>query len=548
MKKFLTLCLLSFYSLSSFCQHSQLRLSDDFKIAEKEYRNQTVTHSIYHNNSFYTATNSGSGLHSVFVKLYDAKFAVFVSKFDKNMEEIKKVELENGNKIFGPLEPELFLLNSKLCLAYFQSDNSSSFNLYLALIDENNLTLTETKKICTIQQENVGIFKMASVIEAGFVSIANSSDNTKALLVCKPSPNTIHTFVVDDNLNVVHQTTLHTTATEFHTPSAVLTNDDVECLILESKEETRVICISPDGKKTETKINAVGNLFPDLTHAIQARDGKRIYIYSSTTESQEDGKGSNGLLIQQLDCSTLKLSRALAYEFSPEFIETIYKNGGGSKHKKDYFMFHFTPNLIELDNGTIVIMGGPEEESSSTTSQMSYNMDMQMQMRTTATTRLEVGPLIAFFPDKNGKTFEYELIPRKSSFVKAARSGSGAIQMVQSPGISHSYSDFIGMNIGDEILVLYNDDEENLKKGTNEKTVAAHSPKNLVVAEALIGKDGKLQYRKQIGENLKGNYAYFLGNVIPTSSSSIIFPIGKEGMNFNARKMFYSNWCFLDIK
>lgn len=551
MRKFLPACLLSIFSLNSFCQHSQLNLSNNFKIAEKEYKNQTVTHSIYHNNSFYTATNSGIGSNYkwAFTKLYDMKFAVTISKFDRDMNEIKKFELENGEKIFGPFEPELILLKNKLCLAYFQNDNTqSSFSLYLALVNENDLTIKETKKICTIQQKNVGLFRIVEVLQAGLVYITNSSDNTKIFIACKAAPNTIQTFVIDNDLNIVHQTTLHTTATEFDISSAVLTNDDVECLILRSKDETRVVSINADGKKTETRLKASGNLFPYQTTAILSKDSKRIYICSTTTLAGDNNQNCTGLLLSTLDCNTLKLSKALVYEFSPEFLENISQKGGGDKKRKEYFIYNFTPNLMELDNGNIVILGSPENESSSSSMKMSVDMNNNTQWRNVATSTLKVGPIIAFFPDKNGKTFEYAAIPRKINFSKSAQSGTGAIKLVQTPGISHSYSSFIATAIGDEIVILYDDDENNLTKGDLEKLVTAHKPGNLVLTEAEINKDKKLQYRKQIGENLKGNYTYFLGNVIPTSSPSIIFPIGKEGLNFNARKIFYSNWCFLDIK
>jgi hypothetical protein len=41
---------------------------------------------------------------------------------------------------------------------------------------------------------------------------------------------------------------------------------------------------------------------------------------------------------------------------------------------------------------------------------------------------------------------------------------------------------------------------------------------------------------------------YYLGNTISTSSNSIIFPNRKEGMGFNARKTYYTNWCFSELK
>ncbi len=548
MKKFLFAQLLSLFSLISFCQHSQITISDDFKIAEKEYKNETVTHSIYHNNCFYTATNSGIGDHYkwLFTKLYDCKYAVTISKFDKNMNKIGDFELANGEKQFGPLMPELILLNNKLCLAYFQSDNKTSFDLYLSLVDENNLTIKEPKKICTIQQENVGIFKIESIINAGLVYFIHSADNTKTLIACKTSPNTMLTFVLDNDLNIVKQTTVHTDNDGFYIAKAVLTNNNIECYILSSGGETKAVCVSADGKKSEMKLNSSGNLVPYNTNASLSKDGKSIYIYSTTSLGKED-KNCNGLLLSQLDCSTLQLSKPLQYEFMPEMVETVYGKGGGTEHKREYFMNNFMPYLMELDNGSMVILGSPEDVSVSTKTVASFDNN-RMKTEEESTTTLDVGPVMAFYLNKNGKTFDYAIIPRKISLSKSASSGSGAIQIVESPDISRSYSNFSATNLGNEIAIVYDDDENNITRSEDEKISEAHTPKNLVLAEALINKDKKLEYRKQIGQNMSGRYTYFLGNIIPTSSSSIIFPIAKEGNSFHANKIFYTNWVFLNVK
>lgn len=550
MRKFITVSLLSFFSLSSFCQHSQITVSDDFKIAEKEYKNQTVTHSIYHNNYFFAATNSGIGDNYkwLFTKLYDLKYAVTISKFDKGMNKVKEFELANGEKQFGPLEPQLVLVNNKLCLAYFQSDNKTSFDLYLSLIDEDNLTIKEPKKICTIQQENVGIFKLESIVDGGLAYFTHSADNTKTYIACNASPNTILTFVIDNDLNIVKQTVVHTATDGLNISVAVLTNDNIECLVLSSEQEKKLVCINADGRKTEMKLNASGALSPSHTNVTLSKDGKSIYVYSTTTPGEDD-KNCNGLLFSQLDCATLKLSRPLAYEFTPELTETIYQKGGGTKHKKEYFANDFIPHLIELDNGDLVILGSPEDISTSvTTTSSSFNSGSSMQTRDHATTTLDIGPVMSFFLNKAGKTFDYAIIPRKISLSKVASSGSGAIKVVQAPGISRSYSNFTAISLGDEIAIVYDDDEKNLTRGEDEKIAEAHSTNDLVLAEALIGKNKKMEYRKQIGKNMSGKYTYFLGTTIPTSSSSIIFPVAKEGSGFSARKIFYTNWCFLDIK
>jgi len=212
-----------------------MTVSNDFKTSEKGYTDQTITHSIFHNDCFYTATNSGIGGNYkwAFTKLYDMKYIVTISKFDKNEQKLKEIELENGGRVFGPLAPKLILLNNRLCLVYFKTDTDISFDLYLSMIDEDNLSLKETKKICTIKQENIGIFKLESVLNSNLVYLTHSADGTKGYIACKTSANTILTFVIDNSLNFVKQSSLRT-AEGFEIGSAVLTNDNVECIVLNS--------------------------------------------------------------------------------------------------------------------------------------------------------------------------------------------------------------------------------------------------------------------------------------------------------------------------
>ena len=532
-------------SSAAFCQHAKMTVSDDFKTSEKGYTDQTITHSIFHNNFFYTATNSGIGGNNkgAFTKLYDLKYIVSISKFDKNEQKLKEVQLQNGERIFGPLAPELILLNNKLCLVYFKTDAKTSFDLYLSLIDEDNLTLKDPKKICSIQQENVGVFKMESVVNGNRVYMTHSGDGAKAFLACKTSANTILTFVLDNQLNIIKQTSLRS-GEGIDIGSAVLTNDNVECLVLKNGQDTKIIGIGADGKKTENNLIGSGNLLPFNTNASIAAEGKSIYIYSTTVIGPKD-KHCNGLLLSQLDCNTLKLSRPLAYEFTPAFMETVCIKGGGIKHRKEFLVNNFIPDLIEMDNGNLVILGSPEDLSTSVSTR-GYGTDVTRTQQVAATT-LDIGPVLSFYLSKAGNTFDCIVIPRKLSLAKYASGGPGTVQMVQAPRISRTYGSFCATVLGDQIAILYNDGEKNLTRGEDEKVAEEESSKNLVLAEALINKDKKLEYRKQIGKNLSGRYTYFLGDAVPTSSNSIVFPIGKEGQGFSSRKTFFTNWCFVDV-
>src|ERR1700683_5058569 len=109
----LLLCVLC--SPRLFRQHSSVSISNEFKVKENGFKDQTVTHSIYYNDNFYTVTNSGtSGAKWLFTKLYDVAYSVTVTRFDKDMNKVGEVELENAKRDFGPLQPSMLCFNNKL--------------------------------------------------------------------------------------------------------------------------------------------------------------------------------------------------------------------------------------------------------------------------------------------------------------------------------------------------------------------------------------------------------------------------------------------------
>jgi hypothetical protein len=546
MKQPFVFAILLFCSSNLFSQHSTLTLSNEFKVAESEYKHQTVTHSVYFNNNFYTVTNSAvSGGKWLFSKLYDVKFSVTVSKFDKDMNTVKEVVLENGEKNYGPMLPKLLTFNNKLYVAYFKAADKTSFSVYLAALDENTLALDQPKLICTIKQDNVGVFQIESVVKSGLVYFVISPDDTKLLAVCKNAPNKVQTTLLDDKLQTLKQGLVSVTLSSFEIPSAVLTDDNRACLILDSEEGTRILGIGPNGEKTEIRYNAAGELAPYITRAKLAKDGKSIFIYSTTTQTGERPVWCNGFMLAQLDLSNFKLSKPLTYPMPGEFIKMVAEKGGGLQHKKDYAMSLFTPLLLEMENGDIAIVGSPERIAVDI-SRSAPNMNNQT--HETATTTLTVGPVLVMFPDKNGKTFDQVMIPREIMLSKSQESGSGAIQIVSSPRQSDVTAGFIATQLGGNIVVIYNDNVKNLSREVDEKTAITKSAGDLELAEALVNKERKLEYRKLISELKQGRATFYLGNSIPANSSSIIFPIGKAGQGFNAMKTYFTNWCFLDIK
>jgi hypothetical protein len=532
-----------------FSQHASVNISNEFKVKENGFKDQTVTHSIYYNDNFFTVTNSGtSGAKWLFTKLYDVAYSVTITRYNKDMNKVGEVELENGKKDFGPLQPSLLCFNNKLYLAYFKAADKTSFSLYLAGIDENDLSLGEPVTICTIQQENVGFSQIMAIIEGGLVYFSVSPDNARLLVACKSAPGKVQTTVLDDSLHVLRKATAPVNLTSFDIPSAVLTNDNGACLVLRSKEGIQILGIGPDGKKTETRYGSVGPLAPNNCHAQLARDGKGIFIFGTANNGPEASPfWCGGFMLSRMDAATFKMSKPLTYGFDEAFLQSAVEGGGGIEHKHEYSLYNFDPQLLEMDNGDIVLIGSPQV-TTERVSQSAPNPMMGNRTETVATTTLHVGPVFILFPDLKGKKFDQVIIPRKIEISKSSQSGYGAIQIVQSRGIVSAPAGFIPTLLGEDIVINYTDNAKNLAESADEKVKVSKWAGDLELGEALINKERKLEYRKLVSQIDKRRTTYYLGDAIPTNSSSIIFPIGKEGEGFGAPKTIFTNWCFLDIK
>jgi hypothetical protein len=534
---------------TGFCQHAKVTFSEAFKIKEKEFSNQTIAHALYHKNHFFTATNSVNANYKLFfAKLYDTEFSIKISRFDKDMNMSREFELEAGKKIFGPIYPQLLLAGQSLFLSYCKADNKQSFSLYIAKVDENTLELSGEKKICTIQQENVGIFKLMSVITSGLVHLVVAPDGKKLLAACRVAPNRLQTYIIDDQLNVRKQADVSLSVESYEFQSVAFSSLDVTCMVISADDELRVVAIGPTGKKTETRLNpAEADARPSNTAILLSRDGTFFNICASTAISAADKVDCTGFMLAKLDCASLRLTKPVTYQFTPEFIEKISRDGGGRKRKGSYHLHDFVPVLLELEDGRLVVMGSSEHEYVNTSTDVRMRSDGSIRSQsTTTTTTYQSGPIFVIFPDSEKKLHNYTAFPRRVRFQRESFGGSGAIQITQSRSVSRSSSNFVATGLGSQIVVIYNDEEDNLSRDLDAKVVTTRTTSDFVLAEGLVNAEGKLVYRKQIGENLDNRKTYYLGHAVPTSATALVFPVGKESSW--GTKTQYSNWCFVTLQ
>lgn len=528
-------------SVSASCQLSQVSFSDDFKVINHDYRDQIVGNAIYHKNSFYSVTNSGIGLGKwLFTKLYDIKFDVALAQYSSDMKTIKEQKLDNGEKNFGPIPPSLFFMQNKLVLLHFKSENKSSYDLYLSHVDENSLALSNTKKICTFLQENVGILKLQSALNDGMAFVCNSIDGEKTLIACKTAPGKLQSYIIDTNLNVVRKTDIPAPGNGVYISSAVLTKDNLECLVIKSEQDTKIVHVAPDGRKGQKIISVAGPQKMYATYAKLANNGKSIYIYSATNPTGQRSESCNGLQLMKFDCAAMQFSKPVDYRFTTDVLEIIAQRDGKSERRSKEYQYDFRPVLIELENEKIVILGSPEMSEQSSYTTMDGNRS-----QTTVKTEMNVGPVIAFFPSVTGASLEHVLIPRKIELSKSNSGSSGGVSFLQVMGTSGSALGFIAKSSGNKIVILYNDNETNVNSSADQKTVKSKSTKSFVLAEAVLLDDKTIVHRKQIADNIKGSATYHLGNAVQNTSNQLVFPIGKDGVGFD--KKIFTNWCFINF-
>ena len=545
------ICLLAVFFgcvCTGIAQHAKLTLSEEFKIKETEYKHQTIARSLYHKDHFFAATNSViTNSKWFFTKLYDTEFSIRIAKFDKAMNVTRELELEGGRKVFGPIFPELLLVGENLYLAYCKADNKESFSVYIAQVDENTLELSGSKKVCTIQQENVGVFKLLSVITSGLVHLVVSPDGKKLLAACRVAPNKLQTYIIDDQLNIRKQADVSLSVESYRFRSVAFSHLDVTCMLISADDELRVLAFGPTGKKTETRLNpADADARPSRTAILLSRDGTYFNISASTAITASDRADCTGFMLAKLDCASLRLSKPITYQFTPEFIEKISRDGGGTKRKGSYHLHDFLPVLLELEDGRLVVLGSSEHEYTKESTDVRVRRDGSTESRTTSTTIYQSGPIFVVYPGTEKKLLNYTAFPRRIRFQQQASSGTGgAIQVVTSRSISRSSSNFVAAGLGKQIVVIYNDEEDNLSRDLDGKVVTTRTTSDFVLAEGLVDAEGKLLYRKQIGANLDKRKTYYLGHAVPTSAPALVFPVGKETIGL---KNLYSNWCFVTIE
>lgn len=551
MKKIFKALLLWVITPSLFAQQSILSMSDDFKVKDKGLKDQSISNMVHVDDFFYSVSNSavsGSAkMKYVFAKLYDVEYGITIAKFDKNMNVVKQLELEDGKKEFGPVNPDIFLFNHTPYIAYFKSEDKSAFSFYIAPINKETLELGKSIEVYTKQQENVSIFKIQRVLEGTNIHITQSPNQEKLWILFREEGGTLASFVFDKNLAMIKQAEFKLTKVDAVLGNLLLSNN-LDQFFLESHTAKPTIRFqSAKGASFNELLYGTGDMNPYHTSAKIAEDGNRILIAASSSSANTNA-GCNGFLLYSLDMETANLSEPKPYPYDTPFYETLFEMGTTNRErKKEIFYHHFFPKILELENGKIALTGSPERTIIIKSASTSTSASGAVRTSTNTSVTTYVGPILVFFPNEKGETFAYSVIPRSFTLSEGEGLDMHYISYVPNHNLAPiSTINYIALKKGNEILIMYNTLPANLNLTDMSKLKNAKSPNDVILAETQVNPANFSVQSRQLGEK-SGKYTYLLENLIPTNSNQIIFPIGRERLRWTVygKRDVYTNWCFI---
>lgn len=390
-------------------------------------------------------------------KLNKARHSITLFKYDKNMQLIKKNQLSGGNKAYGPFLPVFKKLNDKTCLFYYQlGEENGTIDIYLAVINPDQLEISAPRKLLSLEQKNVGIFKAVEVLSDFKFIITQSPDQSKTLLLwCSGQNNKLFYTVTDSNMNILRsKTETIAEAGEFKVQNACI---DIAGNVYAGFDAEKVF-VGPAASAAKIIAVDLGSSYQAKQLFVAPGSGKDlVYIAGIYKENKE---GTAGAFSANLNTNSFTLSPTLKSAISPVLKDTInYQLRKVWKETAKRIEYDIIFEPIITGEGRLSLLGNSTRlVSGNIPSGGSYN------------TRYW-GSFVYVNIDTNGPLFSR--LGRRSVFFS-------------NTAFSFAYKD--------KIFILYRDDERTLTKDiTQDELTNKDKDRGLVPCIATITNDGSIK-------------------------------------------------------
>lgn len=443
-------------------------------------------------------------------KLAKVRYGITIHRYDASMKELQKVSLDGGEKNLGPFVPYFFAFNGALNVLYYRYMENDVIKLYIAQLDADNLSVTKTTELFTFDQKNVGIFRMANALNSNDISATISPDR-KTVLVVHKNTQMIHSFTVDESLDILKSTEIPTPQVKsFSITSIFLDNSGTKYFAydyVEDKENHRGFIVDNNSAKPKPytyEMNA-GEVAANSLSFAASKDGKTVYLYGNYYSDRLN----EGIFLSTYNPANNKFGEPSLFAYPEDLKQRLLNLDFADKKKGSTTVRKTSYNFNMLDNGTIVLAGVPSYTETSQTVRTSSSG----RMSTTSRILYHAGPVMAVFISPSHKA-SFTMIPRNLS---------------ESAAVSPHESLYIPEK--DSFIVLYTDKEKNVSTDINEKPSTCSDGHDLALIEATFDCNGKLLSRKKIADK-PGDKNYFLmKDAVPLSKTSFLIPVGHLRVN-----------------
>ncbi len=448
---------------------------------------------VKYGNRYYGVINTAKSRMGWTLKLEKIKYSNKLLEYDEQVNLYKETEIEGGKELFGPFSSFLEVINDKLYYISYSYTQSTGIEISAAETDTISLKPGPLKKVITIDQKNVGLFRIMSLYSSYDFVVKVSPDKSKFLFLWIPGVNETFFFTVTDNklnkLNSVSGSIQN--ATDLLVDNCIIDNAGNFFMGYKYRKKDKYysgVVTSINGVTKEVAITIDGASPHDVyVSAGFADDHVRVYgTYSN------DGYYITGGFSCTVDKKSLLVKGLLQKPIPETLMNKFDKDSYAKTRKKDYGVY---PEIYfvtkDLDDGNIIMAG---------------DIVRYQNMGANASPDPVYGPSLVLSISKND--IHISRLPKRE--------------------IMGSSNNFYLHKWGSKAVLLYADLEENISKTIDEGEVTHFTSrkKNVVVA-AVVENDGQIN-RKILNPNTPGTFYFDPFFAESIADDAILMGLGKN--------------------
>ncbi len=466
-------------------------------------------------NRFYGLETAASSKFGWTATLDKMKSSCKLLVFDNKLNLTKEVPLADGKEVFGPFSPFYKAINNKLCLIYYKYDSKNGIEIYSSVVDPVTAALSDAKKILTMSQKNIGLFKMMDLYSSYDLLIETSADKSKNFFFWTSGVNNACSYSVTDNeMNVIRSGNYEIENVKEFTISNVLVDNAgnffVGCLYLKKEVFLPYLLSGLSGSSMKTTELQMESVKAHSIYIAPGTDETKLKLYGT---SSQDGEYITGAYSLFIDKKSLKISNPLVKEVPPELVEKFDDDSYAVTKKKSYGLHPYVQfDNITLSDGTLMLAGD-------LTRFQNVGADRP-------SAPVKGSSLIIIF--KPASDILIKRLPKKE--VLGQKTGSS----------------FFAHKRSDNLILLYTDRESNINIPIDDaKCTQFSTGKDNVLVAATIEKDGRIT-RRILNPATTSSFYFSAGTTSSVDNNTMLLGLGKDKLRLTSIKSTYA-FYFLKI-